>query len=157
MEKIPSPVCRFFILPFETSNFLAKKKNLSSIARNLSILCTDFVSLWNTRYQWRNKQIQRRISATCVFTRANTTFKIGEHLWEIGSAPLSSNFYSLSGTDDKKTAQTESPRSFLSRYTCSFLPSPLHLLNFLVHHPTFVPSVGSSSPCFHSTIHPLSS
>lgn len=64
-------------------------------------------------------------------------------------ARLSSNFYSLSGTDDKKTAQTESPRSFLSRYTCSF-PS-LHLLNFLVHHPLtlspFVPSTSSPS-CF---------
>lgn len=73
-------------------------------------------------------------------------------------ARLSSNFYSLSGTDDKKTAQTESPRSFLSRYTCSFSSPSLHLLNFLVHHPltlsSFVPSVSSTPslfPFFHST------
>lgn len=63
-------------------------------------------------------------------------------------ARLSSNFYSLLGTEDEKTAQTESPRSFLSRYTCSF-PS-LHLLNFLVHHPltlsSFVPSTPYPSP-----------
>lgn len=35
----------------------------------------------------------------------------------------SSNFYSLPGTDDKKIAQTQSPQSFLSLYTCFFPPS----------------------------------